>query len=138
MAAGITITLSRGFKSKEVSITDASESLVVDNLLNWEKTLPASASNAQFAATFAFANIKALGISCKGGEAGITLKTNSTSTPGDTITIKPNAPLIWSVNDNGACPFTANVTAIYITNNSADEMDIAIGVAIDSTPGLSD
>lgn len=49
----------------------------------------------------------------------ITVKTNSTSSPDQTFTLKAGVPLEWTASDTQACPITTNIaTTIYLTNAS--------------------
>ena len=49
----------------------------------------------------------------------LVVKTNSSGSPTDTINLKAGIPLIWSTSSGYfACPFSANVTAFYLTNST--------------------
>lgn len=48
----------------------------------------------------------------------MTLKTNSTSSPTDTISLAANKPLVWFTGCYYSNPLTADVTQMYITNAS--------------------
>lgn len=49
----------------------------------------------------------------------LTVKTNSSGSPTDTISLKAGIPLIWSKSSAYfTCPFSANVTAFYLTNST--------------------
>jgi hypothetical protein len=48
----------------------------------------------------------------------LTIKTNSTTTPGDTITLSAGQALIWAHDYVADNPFTADVTKLYVTNAS--------------------
>jgi hypothetical protein len=45
----------------------------------------------------------------------MTLKTNSTGSPQETLTIKANKPFAWNINSGVPVPFAGNVTAVYAT-----------------------
>lgn len=61
-----------------------------------------------------------------------TLETNSTSTPTDTFALKANKPLIWSDDDPGANPLTADVTVFYLTAPTASTT-LKIGIGSDAS-----
>jgi hypothetical protein len=60
------------------------------------------------------ADIKLLVIVCS---VAMTIKTNSTSSPGNTITVPANTPYIWASADGMIPdPLSADITALYLTN----------------------
>lgn len=66
----------------------------------------------------------------------ITLKTNSTSDPDDTISVPANTPFRWTSAESTwyPCPLTADVTTLYITNGESDATNVKIEILTDSTP----
>jgi hypothetical protein len=48
-----------------------------------------------------------------------TIETNSSSAADDTITLAAGVPLVWQESTYHANPFSADVTAIYVTNAAA-------------------
>jgi hypothetical protein len=48
----------------------------------------------------------------------LTLKTNSTGSPQETLTIKANQPFAWYVGSGIPAPFAGNVTALYVTTGA--------------------
>jgi hypothetical protein len=61
-----------------------------------------------------------------------TVKTNSSGSPDNTITLAAGVPVAWDTNSPYANPFTANVTKFYITNASAGTFSCK--VLYDPTP----
>lgn len=60
-------------------------------------------------------------------DRGLVIKTNSTSAPGNTITLQAGTPLVWGVSPGYfACPFTSSVTAFYITTTVAARLQVKI------------
>lgn len=59
------------------------------------------------------ADIQSLLLFC---DQSITLKTNSSSAPQDTLNVQANVPYVWTVNTASifACPFSNNVSAIFV------------------------
>ena len=51
-------------------------------------------------------------------DRNLTIETNNGSTPANTINLLANVPFVWQRNTYMANPFTANVTAFFLTNNS--------------------
>lgn len=65
----------------------------------------------------------------------VTIKTNSDSVPDDTFALKANQPIAWAVDDVGACPITADVTAgLFVTNASGAPAALEIYCLVDPTP----
>jgi hypothetical protein len=53
-------------------------------------------------------------------DKGLKIETNSGSSPVNTINLKPGAPFVWDVSTGYyPNPFTANVTAFYVTTTVA-------------------
>jgi hypothetical protein len=50
----------------------------------------------------------------------LTVLTNSTTTPGQTINLLANIPIVWGPQQGGANPITVAVTALYVTNGTAN------------------
>lgn len=51
-------------------------------------------------------------------DVALTIKTNSSGSPTDTIVLTAGQALMWAFATDGltACPITANITALYVTN----------------------
>ena len=67
----------------------------------------------------------------------VTLKTNSTSSPTDTIAVADAQALTWG-NDEDAARlfFTGDVTKVYVTNAGAAASTLRIEALVDSTPAV--
>lgn len=64
----------------------------------------------------------------------LTLKTNSTGSPDDTLTLTANKPLIWYVGCGWANPLTADVTKFYFTNAGTTPANVKVRTLQDTTP----
>lgn len=69
---------------------------------------------------------------CIVSNAAMTIKTNSSGAPDDTITLVANVPVIWTTDSLEACPLTVDVTKIYCTQ--AALATLKIRVLTDATP----
>lgn len=58
----------------------------------------------------------------------LTIKTNSTGSPGDTITTVANDAYIWNTDSQNTLKFTADVTKLYITNASSAVANFSLQV----------
>ena len=98
-----------------------------------DETIPAASTNLQCNFT---ADVSAMVALMIVSDQDVTIKTNSTSTPGDTIPLKANVPIPW-VSDFGSKPpnpLTADVTTIYVNNAGAVPARLRIYNLQDATP----
>lgn len=53
--------------------------------------------------------------------SGITIRTNSNSSPQDTINLSGSKPIPWNTDLGGvyACPFSNNVSKLFVTNTNS-------------------
>jgi len=85
--------------------------------LSFDQTYGASLTDQLLAVAFTAANIQSIFLL---SDKGLTIETNSGSSPVNTIVLKPGSPLAWSKSEGyWPNPFTANVTAFYITTTVA-------------------
>lgn len=125
-------TLTRKWSSNGVVLTQdvVTTSDAEDNR---DISVASDATDALVAFVADYDQIKALYIV---SDQDVLLETNSGSAPGDSIALKANKPLIWQSSDGYfACPFTTNVTALYLTNQSdpATAATVSIRMLVDST-----
>lgn len=112
------------------SITQRSTT-TADGEKNIDVALTASVANKQVNLTLTVANLKSVYIQT---DVEITLKTNSSGTPDQTLTIEPGTPLIWNETMASACPIEDNITAFYITNTEATAGTAKLRFLEDVTP----
>lgn len=67
-------------------------------------------------------------------DQNVTLKTNSSGSPADTISLLANVPFIWADDGYIAVPFSADVTKFYWTNASGTTANIQGKILWDATP----
>lgn len=83
---------------------------------NLELSVAASTTNGEHDLVFTAASIVSL---CIYATAALTIKTNSTSAPDDTIALAAGEAITWASGDSATSPFTVDVTKLYITNASS-------------------
>lgn len=105
--------------------------LTSDGEINRDVTLSASAANVEVDIDFAFARLKSIYIL---SDAAITIKTNSSSSPDDTLTLVANQPLLWTAVDAAGNPFDTDVTRFFLTNGTTGVATVKIRTLYDSTP----
>jgi hypothetical protein len=62
-------------------------------------------------------------------DQALTIKTNSSGTPQETISLIADRPLIWRAGD--AALFAGNVSSIFVSNASGSDTDLKIMVGVD-------
>ena len=78
-----------------------------------DTTFPANSTNATVTLAFVQANVQALILV---SDKGCTFKTNNSTSPQDTIVLKPGIPLVWCKSPGYFnCPFVGNVTTAFVT-----------------------
>lgn len=142
-------TLKTTYKNNSGEIVVATETMTGDLEQNVEREqIAAGAVDVRFDLNVPFAKILAMGLGCKrspaaggvpnDGDVRIHIKTNSTSAPDDEFDITPQAGYSWSPSSLNALLVTANITALYVSNQGTAKADIAFRFLVDSTPGLAD
>lgn len=63
----------------------------------------------------------------------VTLETNSSSAPDNTLSLKANIPYVWYTNKYDALKFTSDITALYVTNASAAVANLVVEILTDPT-----
>jgi len=89
-----------------------------------DKTLAPSTTNYEVDCVLTRAQIKAISMQSIGGD--LTIKTNSTSAPGDTVTMTAGQVWLWSSTAGvGTDPFpTADVTKLYLTTTAGTTFNL--------------
>lgn len=73
--------------------------------------------------------LKTVGIPTQGGRlksiyilasTPLTIKTNSSGSPADTLALAAGVPFLWIAASGLTVPFTADITALYLTNATAN------------------
>ena len=94
-------------------------------------TVPASSTNYEVTIAFPYARLKFFHLS---NSAAVTIKTNSSGSPDNTLTISAAGVNQWrsGLGNLFSNPFSADVTKFYITTTPG--ADLVIYVVYDSTP----
>ena len=78
--------------------------------------IPAGSVNFQVVLAFPVAGIQSMFIDAS---SNVTVKTNSTTAPGDTINLNANYGIFWGIGGLPARPLTVDVTSFYVSNPGA-------------------
>lgn len=95
------------------------------------ETIADSSTNLLVNIAFTYADIKSVVIL---SDQVLTIKTNSTSAPDDTLVLAAGIPVEWQDDSIHANPFSADVTKIYVTNASGSSATLDFAVLNDATP----
>jgi hypothetical protein len=128
MAFTHTITLSLASAGVAIGGTQV---LTADNKSSFD--IPLTASQADVAVDVAFDKDRLQSLFIK-SDKDLTIETNSTSEPGDTLTIPGGEPFVWNQNMAWDNPFSADVTKFYLTNGEAAAARVQMEFLYDPTP----
>lgn len=106
-----TITFSDQTQSMTGSITDTGNSNTYSS-----KNFAAASTNVVMTMAFTKANLQAFFVV---STQNCVIKTNSSSSPSDTITLVANDPYFWSLSSGLTNPFATNVTTAFVTSTPA-------------------
>lgn len=109
--------------SEVVTVTDEAQ-------VAYEDVVAAGASNVEADIAFNFGDIKAC---CLVSDKDVTIKTNSSSAPDDTISLTAGKALIWYEGARGTNPFTADVTKLFLSNAGGVNANVKVHVLLHIT-----
>jgi hypothetical protein len=102
------------------SLTPRTFTATSDQLVQQTVALAANTTNQPVTIAFKVATLATIYVYCDATDGStVTLKTNSTSVPGNTITFKNGEAFVWDSNMGITNPFTVDVTEWYLTNTTA-------------------
>lgn len=115
--------------SGSVSLGGVAYSVTAESCPVYSVPIAANQTNKEITIGFSSANLKAIILLA---DVDMTVKTNSTGSPDDTLSLKAGEPLVWDNHSGFAFPFAATVTKVYVTNTTAGTFSAF--VFLDSTP----
>lgn len=121
-------TWTRNSTGEAISVTN---DVTNEGEKNIDRTIATGTTNLQIDLAFVRSRLKSILIL---SNVDVTLKTNSSGSPDDTIALTANNPLIYRSDGYLAVPFSADVTTIYVTNSSGQNSNLQIRVLEDATP----
>jgi hypothetical protein len=96
-----------------------------------DESIPAASTDLAVAFAFAVAKLKAIFIQA---DRDMTIKTNSSGSPQETIALKAGQPFMWSLSDGYfAVPFAGNVTSLFVTLAAGTASVLQIRTVVDPT-----
>lgn len=106
-------------------------SYTADGEKNADLTVLNGVVNQLVSIAWVLANLKSFLIT---SDVDVTVKTNSSSAPQETLAVKANNPIVFRNDDGRAALFAGNVTALYVTNAAGATATINIRALEDVTP----
>lgn len=111
--------------------TSVSKQYTAAGSIEIEETVPATTTHMPLSLAIDISQLKSIIIS---SDVALTLKTNSSSSPTDTLAIKAGVPYIWNVDSYDTCKITADVTSAFLTNATGGAATVTMRGLYDPTP----
>ena len=96
------------------------------------ESIPDSSTDLQIPFSVDVSQVKSCWIQATGGN--LTVKTNSSSTPADTLALVDGVPQLWVEGDLATFFLTTDVTDLFVTNSSGAASTLDIEILYDPTP----
>jgi hypothetical protein len=126
----ITHTIGQSYKSGAGSTSSISKTYSSNTEVNIEDSITALATNFIITVGIDVSQIQSMMIY---SDQPVTVKTNSNSSPVDTITLGASLTkmILWTTNNIEACPLTADVTSLHIACPGATAASFKLSVLLD-------
>ena len=108
-----THSITQGYSDSAGSVKTVTTNFTGQALEGWDGVVAAGATNAPIDADWVNANVQSLMI---WSDQAVTVKTNSSSSPAQTITLLANQMIEYGVGIGLTNPFTTDVTALFVSN----------------------
>lgn len=118
-----THTLTQSYATNVGTVASATLTFTGDAEDDLDVAVPANSTNQLYSWAVTKTAMVAILLLC---DQAVTIKTNSSSVPQDTINLAANTPVIWYSTSGATAPFSGNVTALYITNSQAVAANLKI------------
>ena len=107
--------LIRAWQSGDNTAVSAIENVVADQEVNLDIPVPANSTNLHAVVGIDVSQLKSLYLL---SDIDLTIETNDSGTPDDTLTLEAGIALLWSAASGLANPLTADVTDLYLTGGA--------------------
>ncbi|MDP9292787.1 MAG: hypothetical protein M3O82_10560 [Verrucomicrobiota bacterium] len=117
MAAGVlTHVITTGYKNDAGTVSSVLKTYTGDAEENVEDVVAVGITNKLYTVAITKTQIVSM---CIYSSGAVTIKTNSSSAPTETITLAAGDAKTWATDHAESCPFSANITALYVTNTGS-------------------
>jgi hypothetical protein len=119
------------YSSDAGTITNTTDTYTGDGEANFDGTIATGVPNVEVDLAI---DVSALKSFVMFSTQAITVKTNSTSAPDDTINLTAGHQLVWTTDHIEANPLGVDVTKFYLTNSSGSAATVKFRFLVDATP----
>ncbi len=123
--AGFTHTIGNTYRTDAGTISSTSAIYTGDAEIDLDAVVALSTTNKEFDIQFVKTDVISLIMQ---SDKAVTVKTNSSGSPSDTISLAANMPLVWHTDSPTSMPLAGNVTKIFVTNAGSTNAAIKIRV----------
>jgi len=124
--SGFTHKFGVTFSTDAGTIVSTVDTYSVDSEVNLDESVPANQTNKQYDISAKQGEIKTLAIYA---DQACTLKFNDSGSPVPQIDLLAKKAVLWNVDHQEDNPLTADITKVYVTNTTACNLKIRIGLA---------
>jgi hypothetical protein len=118
-------SITQGYADDGGTVKTVTTRFTGQGLEGWDGVIAAGATNAPVDAEWLNANVQSL---CVWSDQAVTIKTNSSTAPAQTINLLANQILQYGVNMGLTNPFTADVTALFVSNAGSTNANFKLRV----------
>ena len=133
----VTYQVATTVRTNNGSVTVPTVSVTGDAELVYDDSIAAATTNKEIVLAVDVSEAKCIVIVTDGLTTGktMTLKTNSSGTPVDTLTLVPGAlGVVWFTGSTAPNPFSADVTKFFVSSDDTVARRLRIYVCADVTP----
>lgn len=112
MAGEPTVTVTRSIRNGSITVGGTVETITTAPYVPYYSETFGVVTDQEIDIGLTITKMKGVGIVA---DKACTLKTNSTSSPGNTFVLVANKPIIWASGDASANPVTVDITKFYLT-----------------------
>jgi len=119
----LTHKIATSYQDDAGTVSSLTATYTDDTEVNADMLAAAGATNKEYDVPVTVANIKSMVLY---SDQAVTIKTNSTSSPQETITLAAGAQKIYTFDGlaGGAIPFAGNLTKFYISNAGSKDANV--------------
>jgi hypothetical protein len=136
MATNFTHTMGKTYKSDAGTVASTTQSFTGDAEIQYKGAIAANTTDGRITLAVTKANIRSMVIYC---DQDCTIKTNSSTTPQETISVSAKVMVDWNTSSTASCPYSGNITDLYVTvGNTSAAANLLVTHLVDQTPVLGD
>lgn len=129
--AGFTHTLGTTYRTGSGTIASISASYTGEGEVDLDTTVALSTTNKEFDIQFIKTDVISM---IMFSDKAVTIKTNSSGSPSDTISLAAGMPLVWNTDVPTAIPLAGPVSKIFVTNATANAAALKIHILTKLAP----